>query len=191
MGRFLKFLSTKQQGAIFFLIMGLLMTFLDNDNILELTRGFGVLFIILSVLAFIGETKRKYEITQPYKKNNYDSKDEEVIAKYFQRKNLIYNHHPSIRLNKTLFGIAIPFASIKLEPDFFLPEFEVFVEYWGMINNKEYRDKSYNLKKKLYKANEIEFISLYPNNLKNLDFVFTSKLLNLIKERQGLNRNWR
>ncbi|MCK4552687.1 hypothetical protein KAT80_00595 [Candidatus Pacearchaeota archaeon] len=191
MGKFLKILSTRQQGAIFFFLIGLLMVFSKQKDLIEAIKGFGYLFIIFSILVFIGETKRKYEIIKPYKKNHYDSQKEEIIANYFKRKNIIYRHHPVIKLNKTFFGITIPFLSVKVEPDFFLPEFEVFVEYWGMIDNKEYKNKSYDYKKKLYKTNDVEFISLYPKNLDNLDFVFTSKLLDLIKERQGLKRNWR
>ena len=42
--------------------------------------------------------------------------------------------------------------------------------------------------KKLYKDNGLDLISLYPKNLKNLDFAFTSKLLDIIKEREGNDR---
>ena len=60
-----------------------------------------------------------------------------------------------------------------------------------MINDPEYKKNSYDRKKKLYKDNALDFISLYPKNMNNLDFVFTSKLLDLIKEREGNLRKYR
>ena len=60
-----------------------------------------------------------------------------------------------------------------------------------MIDDKKYKEK-FHFKKKKYKENDIEFISLYPKNLEydKLDFTFTSKLLDLIKDRKGLNTQW-
>ena len=78
-----------------------------------------------------------------------------------------------------------------MEPDFYLPEFNVFVEYWGLIDDAKYKKEKYDFKKKMYTLNDLDFISLYPKNLKNLDFVFTSKLLDLIKKREGNLRKWR
>ncbi len=54
-----------------------------------------------------------------------------------------------------------------------------------------HKKNSYDRKKKLYKDNSLDLISLYPRNINNLDFVFTSKLLDLIKEREGNLRKYR
>ena len=45
--------------------------------------------------------------------------------------------------------------------------------------------------KKLYFDNSIDFISLYPKNLNNLDWNFTQKLLELFKRREGIHRHWK
>jgi len=189
--KFTNWFSTKQIGSIFFILIGFFLFSVKPAEAFETLRVFAILMIVLSVLHFWNESVRRYKILVPYKKNNYDSKPEEKIAAYFKRKNIIYNHHPEIKVPKPFWIFQIPFVNIKLEPDFFLPEFDVFVEYWGMIDNPEYKKKNYDRKKKLYKDNILDFISLYPKNLNNLDFVFTSKLLDLIKEREGNLRKYR
>ncbi len=183
--------STKQIGSIFFIIISLFLLSVKPQEAYNLLRMMSIFILIISVSTFWNESVRRYKILVPYKKNRYDSNAEEKIAAYFKRKNIIYNHHPEIKVPKPFWIFTIPFVNIKLEPDFFLPEFDVFVEYWGMIDNPEYKKKSYDRKKKMYKDNLIDFISLYPKNLKNLDFVFTSKLLDLIKQRDGNLRKYR
>ncbi len=183
--------STKQIGSIFFIVVGLFLFSVKPSDSFETLRFIAIMMIVLSVLQFWNESVRRYKILVPYKKNKYDSKAEEKIADYFKRKNIIYNHHPEIKVPKPFWVFTIPFVNIKLEPDFFLPEFDVFVEYWGMINDPEYKKNSYDKKKKLYIDNALDCISLYPKNLNNLDFVFTSKLLDLIKERDGNLRKYR
>ncbi len=191
--KFKNWFSTKQIGSIFFILIGLYLFSVKPAGAFETLRFFAILMIVLSVLQFWNESVRRYKILVPYKKNNYDSKAEEKIAAYFKRKNIIYNHHPEIKVPKPFWIFTIPFVNIKLEPDFFLPEFDVFVEYWGMIDDPEYKKNSYDRKKKLYKDNVLDFISLYPKNLDydKLDFVFTSRLLDLIKEREGNLRKYR
>ncbi|MDD5086711.1 MAG: hypothetical protein PHV16_03070 [Candidatus Nanoarchaeia archaeon] len=183
--------STKQASSIFFIIIGFFLLSVKPQEAYGLLRMISILIIILSVYFFWNESVRRYKILVPYKKNNYDSKAEKEIAAYFKRKNIIYNHHPNIKVPKTFWIFTLPFLNITLEPDFFLPEFNVFIEYWGLIENKDYKEKSYKFKKKLYKENDLELISLYPKNIKNLDFDFTSKLLEIMKEREGNSRVWR
>jgi hypothetical protein len=80
-----------------------------------------------------------------------------------------------------------------LDGEVYLPEFEVFVEYWGLIDDENYKKNSYDFKKKLYKENCVEVIDLYPKNLQenHLDWAFTSKLLEIFKRREGIDRAWR
>ena len=189
--KFKSILSKGQVSSIFFLIVGIILLTIKSENSFSTLRTISVIMIVLSVLCFIEEIIKKRKIINPYKKNRYDSKGEKKIADYFKRKNIIFNHHPEIKIPKPFWIFAIPFVNIKLEPDFYLPEFDVYVEYWGMIEDPKYKKDSYDRKKKLYKNNGIDFISLYPQNLKNLDFVFTSKLLDLIKEREGILRKYR
>lgn len=185
--------STKQVHSMFLFLVGMLLLYIRLEDAYRIIRGLALIIIVVSLIQFWNEAAIRYKILTPYKKNNYDSNAEEKIAEYFKRKNIIYHHHPEIKVPKTLWIFSIPFINIKLEPDFFLPEFNVFVEYWGMIDDPEYKKNSYDRKKKLYKDNAIYFISLYPKNLENdnLDFAFTSKLLDIIKEREGNLRKYR
>ena len=80
--------------------------------------------------------------------------------------------------------------NIICKPDFYLPEFEVYVEIWGKIDDKLYKNEYYKIKKETYKRNQIECINIYPKNFKNLDWDFTMKMFELFKERQGIQRNW-
>ena len=189
--KFTNTFSAKQIASIFFIIIALFLFSVKPEDAYKSIRVLALFIILLSVLQFWNESVRRYKILVPYKKNNYDSQAEEKIANYFKRKNIIYNHHPEIKVPKPFWIFTIPFVSLRLEPDFFLPEFDVFVEYWGMIDDPEYKKNSYDRKKKLYKDNALNFISLYPKNMDNLDFVFTRRLLDLIKEREGNLRKYR
>lgn len=51
-----------------------------------------------------------------------------------------------------------------LRPDFYLPEFNVFIEYYGRVGNQDY-DIRTALKKETYAANNLHVISLYPWDL--------------------------
>ena len=189
--KFKNIFSTKQFISIILIILTFLLFLVKTEDSYETIRSIAIIVIILSVLQFWNEAVKKYKILVPFKKNNYDSQAEKKIADYFKRKNIIYHHHPEIKVPKPLWMFTVPFVNIKLEPDFFLPEFDVYVEYWGLINNSEYKKNSYDKKKKLYIDNAVDFISLYPKNMDNLDFVFTSKLLDIIKEREGYIRKYR
>ena len=191
-------LSVAQHSAILAFILGILLIIFAPSIPPENTRWIGVLIIVFSVLGFYRETKRKYLILHPFKRyrprnpserNKYHSKGERKVAEYFQRKNIRFILHPQLKLHtKCFMGFHIPFLKRELEPDFYLPEFEVFVEYASMINDPDYR-KKFRLKRVLCDKNGVEYIILY--STENLDYVFTSKLLEIMKERQGIQRYWR
>ncbi|MBW2995780.1 hypothetical protein KY332_00610 [Candidatus Woesearchaeota archaeon] len=145
----------------------------------------------ISVNNFSYECIRKRKIVNRFEKNYYDSEGEKKIAAYFKRKNVAFKHHPTVKVDVVKYGLTIPFKRLKIEPDFYLPEFDVYVEYWGMINNPVYKKEQYDKKKKLYGDNDLDLLSLYPKNLNNLDFTFTSKLLEIFKKREGIQRKYR
>ena len=189
---FTKKLSTKQESAIALFIIGLILFISRNDEKSgTLLAVVGIFMIVGSVNNFIFDFRRKRKILNRHQKNYYDSKGEVKIAAYFKRKNVAFEHHPTIKVERFWWKISIPFGSIKIEPDFYLPEFDVYVEYWGMINDPKYKEEQYDKKKKLYKDNDLEMLSLYPKNLKNLDFDFTIKLLEIFKKKEGIQRKYR
>lgn len=144
--KFKNWFSTKQIGSIFFIVVGLFLFSVKPDESFETLRFFVIMIIVLSILQFWNESVRRYKILVPYKKNRYNSGAEEKIAAYFKRKNIIYNHHPEIKVPKPFWIFTIPFVNIKLEPDFFLPEFDVFVGYWRLIDDSDYKKNNYDKK---------------------------------------------
>jgi hypothetical protein len=102
------------------------------------------------------------------------SKAEERIADYFDSIGLRYQYEKEIET-----GIWI-FTEKVSAPDFYLQDYDVYVEYWGMVNvdngydrNKYQRAMKYKMAR--YYDLGIKFISIYPENMKNLDWVFRKK----------------
>lgn len=88
------------------------------------------------------------------------SKAEKMIADYFVTHGIRYEYEKMVRT--WALGSKIGF------PDFYLPDYNVYIEYWGMPN-----EEHYNRWMKWKMAKYIEygyvFISIYPDNLANLD----------------------
>ena len=97
------------------------------------------------------------------------SKAEKQIADYFANSNIRYAYEWKAQTDGTIFKRT--FA----HPDFYLPDYNVYVEYWGLVSaSKDYR-RVMKWKMKQYRQNNIRFISVYPDNLQNLDWVFRAK----------------
>ena len=61
-------------------------------------------------------------------------------------------------------------------PDFYLPDYGVFVEYWGLVGrDRGYEDRMAR-KTGRYLRNGVRVVSLYPGELSNLDGHFGIKL---------------
>jgi len=102
------------------------------------------------------------------------SRTEERIADYFDSIGLRYQYEKEIET-----GIWIFTEKVSC-PDFYLPDYDVYVEYWGMLtvdNNYDRSKYTLSMKYKMARYHElgIKFISLYPDNMKNLDWVFRKK----------------
>lgn len=61
-----------------------------------------------------------------------------------------------------------------VRPDFYLPEFDVYIEYWG-LDTTDYEIGMLK-KRKLYQQEGKRLISVYPEDLPRLDAVLTQKL---------------
>ncbi len=61
-----------------------------------------------------------------------------------------------------------------IRPDFYLPEFDVYVEYWGM-DTADYKIGMLK-KQQLYQQQGKKLISLYPDDKPNLREVLLAKL---------------
>jgi hypothetical protein len=65
--------------------------------------------------------------------------------------------------------------------DFYLPEYKVYVEFFGLWNTVKCED--YKSKKKIYEINDIPCIYIYPENLGIIKFIFDKRLQNELSKR--------
>ena len=100
------------------------------------------------------------------------SNSERTIADYFHQNNLryVYEQDAVNRWNNRRIS----------RPDFYLPDYGIYVEYWGMLGADDPRvrsryERSMKWKMAQYHRNNIKFISIYPNNMGNLDPIFRAK----------------
>lgn len=62
------------------------------------------------------------------------SKAEKRISDYLYKNEIKYKYEKPVRV---WFGLK------KLYPDFYLPEYKVYIEYFGMMSDKKYRQAAY------------------------------------------------
>jgi len=101
------------------------------------------------------------------------SQAEQRLAIYFDSIGLRFEYE-----KKLTAGLLLKKAISQ--PDFYLPDHDVYVEYWGLLDvedagDREKYTRSMNYKLARYRELGIKLISLYPENLKNLDRDFRKK----------------
>ena len=65
-------------------------------------------------------------------------------------------------------------GEFQIRPDFYLPELDVYLEYWG-LDTPQYKMSMYK-KQTLYQQEGKRLISVYPTDLPGLDELLTAKL---------------
>lgn len=106
------------------------------------------------------------------------SQAEHTIANYFESIGLRYEYERELTARFWIFTQTIS------RPDFYLPDYDVYVEYWGLLDVKDDDDRkkyerSMKYKMAKYHRHGIKFISLYPRDLQNLDWNFREKFTEL------------
>lgn len=89
------------------------------------------------------------------------SRLERKLAYFFERNGVRYQYERPITLD-----------GIKLHPDFYLPDYQVYVELWGMSGLNQRYTKIMERKKALYKKHKLPVISLYQWHLRKIDQKF-------------------
>jgi hypothetical protein len=100
------------------------------------------------------------------------SKSEKMIADCLVTHGIKYEYEKMIRT--WVRGSKISF------PDFYLPDYDVYIEYWGMPNDEHY-NRWMKWKMAKYYEYGYTFISIYPDNLANFDLILRKKF----KDRTG------
>jgi hypothetical protein len=93
------------------------------------------------------------------------SRGEKLIADWLSVKGIEYRYDDKFQIIQ---GFAI-------RPDFYLPRFDVYIEYWG-LDTTDYKIGML-LKQKLYQQEGKRLVSVYPNDLSALDTKIASALV--------------
>ncbi|HLC73760.1 MAG TPA: hypothetical protein VJH20_03950 [Candidatus Nanoarchaeia archaeon] len=167
-----KLLGQKILSFIGLLILSSIL-FFSKD--VMLSQFVGLIMFLIAFFNIIYEIKLRYWIKTETKNDiQFKSNGERDIADYFSKKKIKFIYEPKLTLK----------SPIPLKPDFFLPEFDVYVEYWGRWNIDFNYKQECRIKKEQYIKGEIKLVELYPDNLKSinqLDWKFTQRLLNILK----------
>jgi hypothetical protein len=133
------------------------------------------LVLLATIIVFLRPLRRK-EYGRPsvtLRGEVVRSRSEKAIADWFSEKGIRYVYEqPAVgRWGSRRIG----------RPDFYLPDYDVYVEYWGLVDapdgsaRSRYK-RSMGWKIAQYRRNGIKFVSLYPSELNNLSAAFRHKL---------------
>ena len=92
------------------------------------------------------------------------SEGERRIAEWLTRQGIAYRYDAKFRI----------IAEFQIRPDFYLPELDVYIEYWG-LDTPQYKMSMYK-KQTLYQKEGKRLISIYPKDLPRLDSLLSAKL---------------
>lgn len=112
------------------------------------------------------------------------SEGEEFLELYFDAERYTYESEKEIR---NLKGDS---KSYRVS-DFYLTNYGVYVEFFGRWNHSKEERERYREKKNVYRKNNIPCIYLYPENLGVIDYIFESRLEQVLieqKNKRGLLR---
>lgn len=101
------------------------------------------------------------------------SEGEEFIEMYFEQNGYKYQREVKIT---NLPGDTKTYRVA----DWYLPNYGVFVEFYGQWNNSKESRERYREKKKIYMENNIPCIYIYPENLGVIDYLFPWRLEELL-----------
>ena len=92
-------------------------------------------------------------------KDQFKSEGERKIAELFDRYNIKYKYEQGVL-------VTIDEKPKIWHADYFLPEYGIYVEYYGLAGNQDY-DKGIERKNKTYSEMGIEVIPVYPSDFSN------------------------
>lgn len=92
------------------------------------------------------------------------SEGERRIAEWLTAHGLAYRYDAKFRI----------IAEFQIRPDFYLPELDVYIEYWG-LDTPQYKMSMYK-KQVLYQQQGKRLISVYPRDLAALDALLADRL---------------
>lgn len=98
-----------------------------------------------------------------------DVEREGRIARYFTENGIRYEREAFARRNERVF------RRIFAKPDFYLPDFDIYVEYWGLAHAGREYVQQMTRRMAVYNRHDIRFISIFPEDLGKLGLVFRAR----------------
>ena len=92
------------------------------------------------------------------------SQGERRIAEWLTANGLAYRYDSKYRI----------IAEFQIRPDFYLPELDIYIEYWG-LDTPQYKMSMYK-KQTLYQQQGKKLVSVYPKDLSTLSQLLSTKL---------------
>lgn len=102
------------------------------------------------------------------------SEGEKFIEEYFLDEDIKYESQKKIYLK----GDSKSFRVV----DFYLPKFDVYVEFFGKWNESRDERNRYRDKKNIYFKNQVPCIYLYPENLGIIEHVFPLRIRKVLSQ---------
>ncbi|AIC15954.1 hypothetical protein NVIE_016980 [Nitrososphaera viennensis EN76] len=105
------------------------------------------------------------------------SMGEKLLADYFYQNDIRYQYERTAWTTDN----KLKHRRMISKPDFYLPDYDLYVEYWGMVDTEDESNradyiKSMKWKMARYDENKIKFISIYPKDLDDLDRIVRAKM---------------
>lgn len=115
--------------------------------------------------------------------NNGPTSEELFIQNYFKEVGIKFQEEYKI---DGLYGDDKQYRVV----DFYLPRFNIYVEYFGMYNSTKLKRAEYQKKVDIYIKNHIPTVFIYPHELGFLDYAFHTKFLRVLRLKKFENK-WR
>jgi len=88
----------------------------------------------------------------------------------------LYDHNIRAEYERSL-----PLAGFVVSPDFYLPDFGIYIEHLGLLDSQEDYRRDWHWKKSLYDANNVKYITLTESDINDLDRNLSIKLRDYLK----------
>lgn len=141
-------------------------------------KGDSVIFLGRSLAGWIRDLfspPRQYGVKSVTREGEeVKSLGEKRIADYLSRNGINYIYEKEAVAKFFIFSSTIGY------PDFYLPDYGIYVEYWGLVGADDRRTRESYIRQMRWKMaqyhrHSIKFISIYPDNLNDLDRAFRGK----------------
>jgi hypothetical protein len=111
--------------------------------------------------------------------NKVSSEGEEFIEMYLEDQGIKYKRE--VEISK----LEGDYKAYRVA-DFYLPQYKVYMEFFGKWNTQEGR-RNYLEKKEIYEKNNIPCVYIYPDNLGILEYIFRKRLKEELKKYPDLS----